>query len=54
MPVLQQPEAYISNSGQLFDEAGKLTSEPVSDLLTKLLTAYAALVDVRAPLRAAA
>ena len=54
MPVLQQPEAYLSHSAQLFDETGKLTSEPVRELLTKLLDAYARLVDVRAPLRAAA
>ena len=54
MPVLQQPEAYLSHSAKLFDEAGKLTSEPVRELLTNLLDAYARLVDVRAPLRAAA
>jgi chromate reductase len=54
MPVLQQPEAYLNHSGELFDEAGKLTSEPVRGLLGKLLGAYADLVEVRGPLHAAA
>jgi chromate reductase len=54
MPALQQPEAYLNHSAALFDEAGKLTSEPVRGLLGKLLAAYADLVEVRGPLRAAA
>ena len=54
MPVLQQPEAYLTHSAKLFDEAGKLTSEPIRELLANLLGAYAKLVDVRTPLRAAA
>lgn len=54
MPVLQQPEAYFTHSGGLFDETGKLTSDPIRALLSKLLGAYAELVEIRAPLRAAA
>ena len=54
MPVLQQPEAYLVRSHEAFDDEGRLVSEPVRELLAKLLDAYATLVDVRAPLRAAA
>ncbi len=33
MPVLEQPEAYIGNSGSLFDEAGHLTNDGTRDFL---------------------
>ena len=45
MPALQQPEAYLSNAGKLFDEAGALTSDDTRTFLRKYLEAYAAWVD---------
>jgi chromate reductase len=32
MPAMQQPEAYISGAGDLFDETGKLKSDDVKGL----------------------
>jgi chromate reductase, NAD(P)H dehydrogenase (quinone) len=45
VPVLQQPEAYISDAGKLFDEAGQLTNQDTSAFLQKFMTAYAAWVE---------
>jgi len=36
MPTLQQPEAYLSNSSQLFDESGKITNENRSNTFSPL------------------
>jgi chromate reductase len=49
VPVLQQPEAYISDAGKLFDEAGKLTSQDTSGFLQKFMTAFAAWVETNVP-----
>jgi len=54
MPVLQQPEVYISHSAAAFDSDGKLTSDGVRGLLTKLIGAYTGLVEARGPLPKAA
>jgi chromate reductase len=40
MPVMQQPEAYISNVADLFDESGKLKVEDTSKFLTAFMTAF--------------
>jgi chromate reductase len=45
---LQQPEAYLSQVNKAFDESGKLTSEPIRELLTKYLTAFAAFIEKNA------
>lgn len=45
MPALQQPEAYISNAGKLFDEQGKLTDESTRGFLGKYAQAFAAWID---------
>ena len=45
VPVLQQPEAYISNAGKLFDDAGKLTSEDTRGFLKTFATAFADWVE---------
>jgi chromate reductase len=49
MPVLQQPEAYFGGSGSFFGDDGALTNDAISALLTKLLGAYAELVEKHAP-----
>jgi chromate reductase len=45
MPALQQPEAYISHAGKLFDESGRLTHDDTRAFLTKYLRAFAAWID---------
>lgn len=45
MPTLQQPEAYISNAGKLFDDSGALTSDETRGFLQKYLQAFAAWID---------
>jgi chromate reductase, NAD(P)H dehydrogenase (quinone) len=45
MPTLQQPEVYISNGHQLFDEAGSLTAEPTADFLRLYLERFSAWVE---------
>lgn len=45
MPTLQQPEAYLSNAGKLFDESGALTSAETRTFLHKYLEAFAAWVE---------
>lgn len=41
MPVMQQPEAYIGNVGDLFDDDGKLISEQTAKFLRKFMSALA-------------
>lgn len=56
-PVLGQPEAYIGNTGQLFDEAGELTSEATAEFLRGFAQAFAAFIErqsAHAEVRAAA
>ena len=45
MPALQQPEAYISNAGKLFDDSGKLIDESTRRFFTKYLQAFAAWIE---------
>ena len=40
MPAMQQPEAYISNAGDLVNEEGKVTSEKTGEILTKYMQAF--------------
>lgn len=44
MQVLQQPEAYIANSYQLFDEQGKLTNEGTREFLQSVIDAFVGLI----------
>lgn len=48
MPVVQQPEAYLSKSSTAFDEHGKLTNDETRALLQKVLAALAGLVEKHA------
>lgn len=41
MPVMQQPEAYVSKVGDLLDKDGKLTNEDTKGFLSNFLTAFA-------------
>jgi chromate reductase len=41
VPVLQQPEAYISRAAELFDDEGRLKNESTQKLVEKFLHAYA-------------
>lgn len=41
MPTLAQPEIYISNAGQLFDEQGKLTKPETRDFLQVFMKTFA-------------
>ena len=40
MPVMQQPEAYISNAGELFDEQGALKSRDTREFLALYMAAF--------------
>lgn len=45
MPVLGQPEAYVGNSGTLFDEAGELTNETTAEFLRTFGQAFAGFIE---------
>lgn len=40
VPALQQPEAYIGNAAQLFDETGALKNDSTREFLKKYLAAF--------------
>jgi chromate reductase len=42
VPVMQQPEAYISDAGSLFDAGGNLKSDDTKSFLRKFAAAFAA------------
>ncbi len=44
MPVLQQPEVYLANSFDLFDENGKLTKEDTGKFLNDFVQAFVELI----------
>ena len=45
MPAMQQPEAYISNAGDLVDAEGKVINEKTGKILTDYMGAFAKWVD---------
>src|SRR5437763_3399635 len=45
VPVLQQPEAYIGNTGKMFDAQGHVTDDNTRDFLQKFMQAFAAWVE---------
>ena len=49
VPVLQQPEAYISGVDKLFDDHGNVADESTRGFLNKYLTTFAAWVERNAP-----
>jgi NAD(P)H-dependent FMN reductase/ketosteroid isomerase-like protein len=40
MPVMQQPEAYVSNAGELFDQNGQLKSNETREFLKHFMAAF--------------
>jgi NAD(P)H-dependent FMN reductase/ketosteroid isomerase-like protein len=40
MPVMQQPEAYVSNAGELFDDEGALKNEETRKFLAQFMEAF--------------
>jgi chromate reductase, NAD(P)H dehydrogenase (quinone) len=49
VPALAQPELYIGNAKDLFDEQGKVKSEETRKLLQKFLDAFGAWIEANAP-----
>lgn len=45
MPVLQQPEAYVSGAGSLFDDDGNLVAEGTQAFFKAFIDAFAALIE---------
>src|SRR5699024_11420306 len=45
LQVLQQPEAYIARSGEMFDEQGVLIDERTKKLLEKFSAAFVDLIE---------
>jgi len=44
MPVVQQPEAYIANSAELFDENGKINDEGMVQYLQTVVDTFVGLI----------
>jgi chromate reductase, NAD(P)H dehydrogenase (quinone) len=44
VPAMQQPEAYIGNAANLFDESGNLANDSIREFITKFMRAFAAWV----------
>ena len=44
MPVLQQPEAYLSHVNTLFNDKGAIATDGTRDFLKGFLDAFAALI----------
>ena len=51
VPVMQQPEAYIGNAANIFDEKGELTGESNLEHAGRFMRAFAAWVATNAPAR---
>ncbi len=45
VPTLQQPEAYIGNAANLFDERGHLANDSTRGFLTRFMQAFAVWVE---------
>ena len=45
VPAMQQPEAYIGNAADLFDERGHLVDESIGRLAAKFIRAFTTWVD---------
>jgi NAD(P)H-dependent FMN reductase len=52
MPVMQQPEAYISRAGDLFDAKGKLTNGDTQKFIREFMAAFAHWIERNAKVRA--
>lgn len=45
VPVMQQPEAYIGNAGNLFNDQGDITNDSTREFMEKFLQAFASWID---------
>jgi chromate reductase, NAD(P)H dehydrogenase (quinone) len=45
VPVMQQPEAYLSGADKLFDDQGNIANPSTRDFLTKFIQAFAAWIE---------
>lgn len=45
VPTMQQPEAYIGNAANLFDESGNLSNDSIKEFATKYIHAFAVWVE---------
>ena len=45
VPTMQQPEAYIGNAANLFDESGNFPNDSIREFTTKFMQAFAAWVE---------
>jgi chromate reductase len=45
VPTMQQPEAYIGNATNLFDESGNLANDSTREFATKFMHAFSAWVE---------
>ena len=48
VPAMQQPEAYIGQAGDLFDEQGNLKNDKRREFFTKFMQAFAAWIEQHA------
>lgn len=46
VPTMQQPEAYIGNAANLFNEYGNLANESIREFVSNYIDAFAAWVEV--------
>lgn len=51
VPTMQQPEAYIGNAANLFDESGNLANDSIRGFITKFIHAFAVWVETNTPSR---
>lgn len=49
MPVMQQPEAYVGNAHELFDEHGNLSNEVFSGFFKRFIDTFGALIQRTVP-----
>jgi chromate reductase len=45
VPTMQQPEAYIGNAENLFDDNGNLSNDSIKEFAAKYMHAFAAWVE---------
>jgi chromate reductase len=45
VPVMQQPEAYVGNAANLFDDKGALANESTRELMQKFLSTFAQWIE---------
>ena len=51
VPTMQQPEAYIGNAANLFDESGNLANDSIREFAAKYMHAFAAWVETNMSIR---